>query len=62
MNLSDLNELLVCYSMDKNRRHVFFICAESHVKGMKFSFEKSRFFSFRLNIVEIMKDREKCFK
>ena len=27
--LSNLNELLVCCSMDKNRRHVFFIRAES---------------------------------
>jgi len=33
--------------MDKNKRYIFFIRAESHVKGMKISFEKNRFFFFQ---------------
>jgi len=50
--------------MNKNKTYVFFfIRAESHVKGIKISLEKkNRFFSFRVNIVETMRDRKKCFK
>jgi len=48
--------------MDKNKRYFFFIRAESYVKGgMKITLEKNRFFSFRVNIVEIMRDRKKYF-
>jgi len=46
----------------KIRDTFFFIRAESHVKGMKISLEKNRFFSFRVNIVETMRDKKKCFK
>jgi len=44
--------------VDKNKRYVFFIRAESHVKGMKMSLKKNRFFSFRVNIVETMRERK----
>jgi len=39
-------------------RDIFlFIHAESHVKRVKISYEK-KFFSFRVNIVETMKDKK----
>jgi len=44
--------------MDKNKIYVFFICAESHVKGVKISLEKNPFFSFKVNIAETMRDRK----
>jgi len=37
----------------------FFIRSESHVKGMKYSLEKTWFFFFKLNIVEIISE---CYK
>jgi len=48
--------------MDEIKTHIFFIPAESHVKGVKIYLEKNRFFSFRGNIVETMRNRKKCFK
>jgi len=44
----------------KIRDMFFFIRAESHVKKVKISLEKNRFF-FRVNIVETMRDEKKMF-
>jgi len=34
----------------QNKRYVFFMRAESHVKGVKIFFEKNRFLSFKVNV------------